>query len=95
MTSRNYASTMLLSHLSGVVINTVSIIRRRTRVNPFNTDVLIVVIERKVTADIEFNAVIDFIVFTEGMVFMCDAVIDGERLGGPGQVNQPFSTYRC
>ena len=38
-------------------------------VNPFNTDVLIVVIVRKVTAVTEFNAVIEFIMVTEFIVF--------------------------
>src|SRR6218665_3873295 len=59
-------------------------------VNPFNTDVLIVVIERKVSAVTEFNAVIEFImvtefiVFTECRLFMRYLVSGCECWGGPG-----------
>src|SRR6218665_2401070 len=52
-------------------------------VNPFNTDVLIVVIERKVSVVTRFNAFIEFIMFTECMLFMRHLVSDCECWGEP------------
>src|SRR6218665_1147113 len=68
-------------------------------VNPFNTDVLIVVIERKVSVVTEFNAVIEFtmvtefIVFTECMLLMRHLVSDCECWGGPGAIAANLSPY--
>src|SRR6218665_1451968 len=59
-------------------------------VNPFNTDVLIMVIERKVSvvtgfnAFIEFIMVTEFIMFTECILFIRHLVSDCECWGGPG-----------
>src|SRR6218665_57280 len=68
-------------------------------VNPFNTDVLIMVIERKVSvvpgfnAFIEFITVTEFIMFTECMLFMRHLVSDCECWGGPGAMAVNPSPY--
>src|SRR6218665_3863498 len=56
-------------------------------VNPFNSDVLIVVIEHKVSVVTGFNAFImvnEFIMFTECMLFMRHLVSDCECWAGRG-----------
>src|SRR6218665_135465 len=67
--------------------------------NPFNTDVLIVVIERKVSVVTGFNVFIkfimvtEFIMFTECMLFMRHLVSDCECWGGPGAMAVNHSQY--
>src|SRR6218665_292679 len=62
-------------------------------VNPFNNDVLIVVIERKVSVVTRINAFTEFIMFTECMLFMRHLVSDCECWGGSGAMTVKPSPY--